>query len=183
MLRAMAFVFPMNHDSPVALLSRGWLNTCLSMGSGQRIPGFLLLVCVLLLYLLNCIYLNPRVFLVTLPIVSQFHWWGASEQLCGVWCLPGVKPGHTSKVTGLRKVQTTVSFYRDSTKANLFSSVNSVTESIRTSTMTLSWPSSHSRNILCRYSKILEKLLFTKLNPKMLTEIRCQNKTYPTSPC
>jgi len=32
---------------------------------------------------------------------------------------------------------------------------------------------------MCR--EILEKLLFQKLDPKILSEIRCQSRTYPTS--
>ena len=52
-----------------ALLSRRWLNTCLPMGSREPIPCFALLcfalLCLrarLLLYLLNCLSLAPRVF-------------------------------------------------------------------------------------------------------------------------
>lgn len=54
-------------------------------------------------------------------------------------------------------------------------------DSIHTFIMPLCWPSCHSRNILCMWREILEKLLFKKLDPKMPTEIRCQSRIYPTS--
>lgn len=54
-------------------------------------------------------------------------------------------------------------------------------ESICTFSRPLCRTSCNSRNILCMCREILEKLLFKNRNPKMLSGIRCQRRTHPTS--
>jgi len=80
-----------------ALLSWRWLNTCLPMGSSEWVPCFALLADTAFAYLINCLYLNPRVF-----SLLPFHFsppchseWEASEQMCEADLPTGVKPRQT----------------------------------------------------------------------------------------
>lgn len=60
--RVMASVFLTNHYTWWAQLSWKWLNICLLMGITEWIPCFPLLARAALLYLSNCLYLNPCIF-------------------------------------------------------------------------------------------------------------------------
>ena len=67
-----------------ALLSWRWLDTCLPWEVLNEFLGLLCLCAWLLLYLLNCLYLNPWVFsLLCFQFSPPSHWGEVSEQLCG----------------------------------------------------------------------------------------------------
>ena len=70
----------------------GWTPAC----QWEAVNEFFLLLCLcswLLLYLLNYLHLNPRVFsLLPFWVSPQSHWGGVSEQLYGGELLAGVKP-------------------------------------------------------------------------------------------
>ena len=68
------------HDG--ALLAWRWLNTCLPMGSSEWIPCFAFLARMVFLYLLSCLYLNPRVFsLLPFQFSPPSHQRGVPKQL------------------------------------------------------------------------------------------------------
>ena len=72
----------------------GWTPAC----PREVVTEFLVLLCLcawLLLYLLNCLYLNPQVLSLSLFRFSPpSHCRGVSEWLCGAELPAGVKPRH-----------------------------------------------------------------------------------------
>ena len=74
----------------------GWIPACW----WGAVNEFLILPCLseqLLLYLLNCLYLNPWVFsLSPFRFSPSSHQWGVSERLSCAWLPDGVKPEHSS---------------------------------------------------------------------------------------
>lgn len=67
-------------------------NICLLMGRSKKLPYFALVTHPAMLSLLNCLHLNPRVFLpFTFLILSLSHWEEVSSWL-GVSLPPGINP-------------------------------------------------------------------------------------------
>jgi len=84
--------FQVTATSNGTLLSWKWINTCLLM---EVVNEFLILfcLCAAFAYLLNCLYLNPRVFsLLALRFSPMSCWQRANEQLCRAELLARVKP-------------------------------------------------------------------------------------------
>ena len=76
----------------------GWTPAC----PWEVVNEFLVLLCLharLLLYLLNCSYLNPWV-LHSFPILPPSLWVRGSEQLRGAWLPAGIKPQQSFLVAG-----------------------------------------------------------------------------------
>lgn len=76
----------------------GWTSACLL----EAVHEFLIAICSdtqLLLYVLNCLYLNPHVFsLLPFQFFPQTHVWGVSKYLCGAELLTGVNPQQQFKL-------------------------------------------------------------------------------------
>jgi len=77
-----------------ALLSWGWLNTYLPMGSGEGVPRFALLASMAFALSIKLSLFQPTSFLtfilVILSPIPAVR--GVSEQLCGAQLPAGVKP-------------------------------------------------------------------------------------------
>lgn len=76
----------------------GFCFTCLTMESGEWIPCLLCLHLHLLLYLLNCLYLKPWVFLILFLWFSpSSHQRKMSKQMYGAWLPVVLKYSNNSK--------------------------------------------------------------------------------------
>ena len=78
MFGVMAFVFPITVTRDGALLSWGWLNTCLPMGSGEPFPCLALLARVAFVLPINVsLFQAPSFLTFSLPILSPIPPWRA----------------------------------------------------------------------------------------------------------
>lgn len=77
MFGVMAYVFPSHITCDRALLSWRYMNTCLAVGSSDRIPCFALHLCMSFAFLLNCLISNHEFSLSPFSLSPQACWWGS----------------------------------------------------------------------------------------------------------